>query len=392
MDIAGVVPLDENSLIKAAMRATGLSDFGTSEWLEPFRVFIKSLEEEADLHLLGRLRLRQEILLYLSARLQIEDTFKRHPEIDNEEIVQPILITGQGRSGTSFLQNMLAANPDYGTLRHWEMIIPCPPPEKATYYTDPRIAQADAWVDQWNRIAPELTGIHEFRGHMPFECTVLMSVSFLSDAWLGGHCPVPSFHAYMAGLDAQIPLRWLKRAMKLLQWKNPRKHWVLKDVFIMQHLEAVYKVFPDACVVLPHRDPVRANASFINMLGTMQQAHSNSPLREGTLEVLTNPEINAQLFNHLIDLLERGVIPGKQLCSVHYLDLVRDTMGTIDRIHDHFGIPLSVEGRAGMVQYLTDNPRDSRPAHRYAVAGGDTLAQARQAYKRYQDYFNVPTE
>ena len=393
MDIRGVVPLDEASLLNAAMSSTGLSDFGEDKkWLEAFRVFIKALEEEANLNLMGRLRIRQEILVYLKARLQIEDTYKRHPEIENEVIRQPILATGQGRSGTSMLQNVLAANPDYGTLLHWEMLEPCPPPEKATYLTDPRIERQDRWITQWNRVVPTLESMHEFNARMPFECTVVMGIPFQSDAYICGWVQVPSFHAYIAQLDPTLPLLFLKRVLKLLQWKNPRKHWVLKDVALLGKLDAVLKVFPDACIVWSHRDPVRAMTSFINMLGTMQWAHSDTPLGYGSLEVFRNPHMMAAQFNAVIDQIESGVIPAAQLYNVQYLDLVRDTLGTLDRIHEYFGIALSTQGREGMARYMRENPRDSRPPHRYAAASGEALVTARQAYQRYQDYFRVPNE
>lgn len=392
MDLRGVVPLDEASLLDAARRETGLSDFGSPEWQEPFRVYIKALEDEAHLNLIGRLRVRQEMLLLLKARLQIEDTYKRHPEIDDEQIRQPIIVTGQGRSGTSMLQNLLAAHPDYGTLRHWEMLLPCPPPEKASYATDPRIEQAERWIGQWNRVVPTLESMHEFAATMPFECTVLMSISFLSDAWLAAFAQVPSFHAYMASCDPLIALRFHKRALKLLQWKNPRKHWVLKDVFHLQKMDALLKVYPDACVVWAHRDPVRATASFVNMLGTMQWAGSDRPLGAGSLEVLRNPALSAALFDHVIDLVASGAVPSQRLCNVHYADLVSDPMGALEFIHRYFDLPFSESGRSGIARYMADNPRDSRPAHRYPAVKGTALARAREAYRRYQDHFGIPSE
>ena len=133
MNISGVVPLDENSLLDSAMHNTGLSDFGDDDWREPFRVLIKSLEEEAELHLMGRLWARSAILILLESRLWIEETYKCHPEINDEKITQPIFIVGQSRTGTSFLLNVLASNPDNGAIMQWEATFPCPPPEKATY-------------------------------------------------------------------------------------------------------------------------------------------------------------------------------------------------------------------------------------------------------------------
>src|SRR5437868_6925465 len=81
MEPRATVPLDEDSLINAAKASTGLSDFGSDEWREPFRIFVKSLEEEADLNLLGRLRTRRDVIYLLMRRLQIEEAYRRHPEI-----------------------------------------------------------------------------------------------------------------------------------------------------------------------------------------------------------------------------------------------------------------------------------------------------------------------
>ena len=75
-----------------------------------------------------------------------------------------------------------------------------------------------------------------------------------------------------------------------------------------------------------------------------------------------------------------------------YRDLVADTIGTMEAMHRHFGIPLSAAGRSGMQQYLTDHPRDSRPPHLFNIGSDDAVARARQALKRYQDYFNIPIE
>ena len=74
LDIAGVVPLDEKSLIDTAMRNTGLSYFGEDDWREPFQGFVKALDEEAQLNVIGRLMTRSDSLTFLEVRLRIEET------------------------------------------------------------------------------------------------------------------------------------------------------------------------------------------------------------------------------------------------------------------------------------------------------------------------------
>ena len=117
MDIRSVVPLDEKSLLNTAMKNTGLSDFGEDSWREPFQVFVKSMDEEAELNLMGRLTGRSDILQYLEARLRIEDTYKQHPEIDEQDVPHPLFIFGMPRTGTSILHQLLTQIPGNGVVK-----------------------------------------------------------------------------------------------------------------------------------------------------------------------------------------------------------------------------------------------------------------------------------
>jgi len=390
--IRQVVPLDEESLLRAAVDATGLSDFGGDDWREPFGVFIRALEEEAALNLLGRIRTRSEILQLLCARLRVEETYKRHPEIADQQITQPMIIIGQGRSGTSLLQNVLGHHPDNGVLMHWEMVFPCPPPEAATYESDPRIAVADGLIDQWNRVTPTMPSMHELRGYMPFEDCILMAMNFGALSWMDCLGQVPSYDAYIMGQDIEPHLRYHERVLKLLQWKNPRKHWVLKDPMHLDRMPALLKVYPDACFIWPHRDPVRALASLVSIIGTIQWSRSEEPFRGISLDLLMNPEVSAYRFANVIEQIESGAIPAKQIINVLYKDLVADTVGTVAGIYEHFGIELSAEGRAAMQAYMDQNPRDNRPPHRFSIGSGPAIERARAAFTPYQQHFNVPTE
>jgi hypothetical protein len=392
MNISGVVPLDEDSLLSAAQRATGLSDFGPDDWREPFRVFIKALEEESELNLMGRIRTRSEILQLLEARLRIEDACRQYPEIEAEVIEKPIILVGQGRSGTSFLLNLLSEDPDNGVIRVWEAIYPCPPPEKASYLTDPRIDRAHRAITQWNRVTPEFASMHEFAGSIPAEDSPILAMNFMSVSWLAGFGQVPSYDSYMAGVPPEPALLYHRRVLKLLQWKNPRRRWVLKDPLHLDRLEALLRLYPDACIVWPHRDPVRAMASVVSLLGTIQWGRSDHPFKGHALDIGLDPDIVAARFGEVIDKIESGAVPKAQIFNLLYADLIRDPVGTAEAIYAHFGIEFTQQARGAMNAYCTQNPRDARAAHRIAAGSDEDIAHERRAFARYQAYFGIPSE
>lgn len=392
MNMQGVVPLDEDSLINSAVRATGLSDFGMDEWREPFRIFLKALEEESELNFMGRIRTRSDILQLLEARLNIEDTYKRHPDIADQQVADPIIVVGQGRSGTSLMHNLLSAHPAYGSPMHWEYIFPCPPPEAATYKTDPRIERARPLVDQWNRVVPTWPSIHEWAADIPMEDMVAMGMNFRSAGWMGCLGQVPSYVAWIAQQDPEPGLRYLERVLKLLQYKNPREHWVLKHPLHLDMMPALLEVFPRARFVWPHRDPVRALASLVSTAGSIQWGRSDHPGKDGAFDYMTDPALSAARFNAVIDQLEAGLIPKDRIFNPLFTELTADPIGTVEAMYAHFGMHLSDEGRAAMVEYMQDNPRDSRPPHQIRVGTDAEIAHARAVNECYQRYFNIPTE
>jgi Sulfotransferase family len=222
------------------------------------------------------------------------------------------------------------------------------------------------------------------------DCEIL-ALNFMSPSWFGCFAQSPDYDAYMSRVDPMLPLRYHQRVLKLLQWKNPREHWVLKDVPHLDRMGPLLKIYPDACFIWPHRDPVRALASGISAIGTLQWTGSDHLFKAGSLEWISNPTISAARFDAVIEQLKAGLVPPRQICHVLYRDLVGDTMGTLKAMYRHFDISLSDTGKRGMVQYLADHPRESRPPHKVAMTP-EAMAEARAAYKNYQDYFGIPSD
>jgi hypothetical protein len=152
------------------------------------------------------------------------------------------------------------------------------------------------------------------------------------------------------------------------------------------------KFYPDARFVWPHRDPVRALASIVSIIGTLQHGRSDHPFKGGSFEYILNPENSAAGINMVIDQIEAGAIPRHQLHNMLYKDLVEATMPTLEAMYRDLGLALTAEGYQAMQNYLTANPRTARPAHKLETGSEASVARARQAFRRYQSYFNIPNE
>jgi Sulfotransferase domain len=78
---------------------------------------------------------------------------------------------------------------------------------------------------------------------------------------------------------------------------------------------------------------------------------------------------------------------------VHYQELTRDPIGTVQRIYTFFGRSLSQEAEACMQRYLAQHSQHRYGEHRYTLAqfGLDPAEETRR-YSAYRDYFGIPSE
>src|SRR5262249_17880010 len=147
--------------------------------------------------------------------------------------------------------------------------------------------------------------------------------------WLDTFGQVPSYDRYIFAQDTSPAFAWHKKVLKLLQWRNPRQRWVLKDPMHLDRMPALLKEYPDAKFVWPHRDPTRALASLVSIIGTIQWSRSDHPFAGVSLEYMTDPQISAHRFGAVIEQITSGAIPEKQIYNLLYRDLVGDVVGTV---------------------------------------------------------------
>lgn len=385
------VELDADRIVEEAQRETGLSDFGRDLFWEPYRLLVDALNEEAKLHTVGRMVARDDLVNALSTRLQLTDWRKRHPEIASEEIEEPIIITGLPRTGTSILHELLAQDPRHRAPLHWEVRYPCPPPETATYRSDPRIAAAHRQTRFWDDIVPEYDQIHELGGEIPVECIQLMCPEFRSDEWMGRHM-VPSYAAWYAQCDLVPAYEFHKEMLQNLQWRCPGDRWVLKAPSHLGQLEALLSVYPKARIVFTHRDPLKVLPSVTSVLFSTAFVRSDA-VDADTFLGWFNGETCVHLLDAMTALRESGRLAPERCHDVRFSDLMKNPRETLAGIYDHFAIDYPAEAESAMLGYLEAKPRARHGAHSYDFSDtGLDLEEERARFRPYYERYGVQQE
>ncbi len=387
---AGVplVRLDEATLLARARQRARLSNFGDSWFLAPLRQLLDSLEHEARLSPLGRVVARTDIVRLLENRLRMTDVLARNPAITAGAIRRPLFVIGLPRTGTSILHELLAQDPDNRVPMSWEVMFPYPPPEQATYATDPRIAAVDRHLGGVDRLLPGFKTMHPMGAELPQECVALTAHDFASMLFSTTHY-VPSYQAWIDAADLRPVYASHRRQLQYLQWRcPPTQRWVLKSPGHLWSLDALLHEYPDACVVQTHRDPLAVVASLANLVATLRGMASDH---------IDRSVIGAEWTALLAAGLQRATAVRDRWPSsapapfdMQFNDLLRDEIGTVRRIYDHFGWSLSDDAAERMRRFLAANSRNKHGAHRYTLAAaGLDAATERARYAAYVARFGV---
>ena len=294
-------------------------------------------------------------------------------------------MTGAPRTGTTLLYGLLACDPRHRVPEGWELLRPVPPPDPDTFATDPRIPLADLELQLPQIVASGLGTIHEYGGRMPKECLSAMSFAFRSEEFVSRY-RVPSYVDWLQRCDMRPAYEMHRLVLQVLQRRFTDVQWVLKSPVHLHSLPVLLDVYPDARVVVTHRDPLTVLASVTSLLATLRSAQSDRVDVEelGRYHV----DLYARSLDRLVSLDEGLLLPPERVRHVAYADLVADPGAVTRAVYSHFGLPGAPPAPGG-----PGGGGSARPEHHYSFADlGLDPVETRRRFARYQAHFAVPDE
>jgi hypothetical protein len=382
--------LDEKNLLNKASAQTGLGDFGDDSFREALQVLLRAFETEAELSFVGRICVHEDAVRLLSNRLRLVADRRRHPAIGAEVIRRPLFITGLPRSGTTFLHALLAQDPAHRAPQVWEVMHPSPPPEQASYATDTRITATARELKWLDLLMPDFETVHLIDARLPQECIAITSHDFRSYTFESMYT-VPSYRAWHDRQDKRPVYEFHRHFLQHLQWRCPGQRWVLKAPSHLLALEALLQVYPDAGIILTHRDPLKVLASCASFTEVLRRGFSDhldkAALAQEVLERWVEGAGLAVKYRQ-----DRGDLH-QQLFDVHYVELLRDPMSMVRRIYEFFDLELTGAAERAMERFLLANPKNKGGVHRYSLQEfGLNSETERRRFQFYLDFFGIEPE
>lgn len=339
-----------------------------NNWPGPFQAALvaraKGFNDEAKLSLFGAIAVRGQFEKSAVNGLAYEKLIASHPEILDEKIHRPLFVLGLPRTGTTLLQRLLSLHSGARYLPFWEGYSPVP--RKLGQHEngrDGRLSEAKRSLTLLKLVGPELDKIHPIEANDPEECYHLFRNHFLVPPGFDfGY--VPSYWNWFGPQAFSDAYALHKRQLQVLQWLDPRRHWVLKCPNHLSGLRYLLKTYPDARIIYNHRDPEKVIPSLCSLTAVTWSMTSDK------VDLGEVAEFAMQMAEQCQDAGRAALqmVPRDQIMHVAYDDLVADPVAKVLNIYERLGYPFDPGLETNMRNWLQAHPSDKHGKHRYQLS------------------------
>jgi hypothetical protein len=377
-------PLDVERLEAAAVEAAGSDDFGSTSYRDGLTVLVGSLNHEAQLSELGTAALDAQITGMLENRLRVIAWRRAHPEVADERIEAPLVVIGLPRTGTTLLSALLGCDPGRRPLMRWESADCIPPPETATFHTDPRIEATWAGMQMLDAINPGFKAIHYDPADGPTECVTLLAQHFVSTLF-ETLANMPTYGEWLLAVDETDAYAHHHDVLQVLQSRAPGR-WSLKSPHHGLAVRELRAQYPDARVVVTHRDPVTVIASVCSLIQSLSSTFSDA---DHTKYIAAHwPAVAEVIVTRIAEFRDTHGDDG--FLDVQYPDLTADPLGVVRAIYEWEGTEYTPKAAAAMRAYMADNQQGKFGRHAYSLEPfGLDAGELTERFAPYVERFGV---
>ncbi|MBV9726113.1 MAG: sulfotransferase, partial [Gammaproteobacteria bacterium] len=351
-------PLRADDLLESALRRGKRRDFADRSFIGPFEHLLHACNEEADLSSFGVRALRIDVLRCLRNLLHFDQVEAACPSVLARPIHAPVFITGMPRSGTTFLHRLILQDPGTIAPRLFQLVYPYA--SQAGFGTALRKRWVSLQLALFRMIAPELNALHPVAIESPEECTDITAQVFQSlrfDAMYR----VPSYNSWLERSGFLEAYRFHRRFLQHLDAQLPGGRWILKSPDHLFALDDIRKVYPDAHLVLVHRDPVRVLASVAKLTEVLRRPFARS---------IDRLEIGREVSASWMDGARRmaALADDASVLHLNYRQIVARPLDSVRVVYRHCGLALSEEAEGRMRSWLRTAANARRPWRDYPLA------------------------
>ena len=387
--MSGRLEISVEAVTAKAHAMTSVVDPTPHLFTDNLELLVGSINEEARLNEQGTAACTWLLASALHKRIEVSHWWESDARIRERAVERPVFLTGLPRSGTTYFQYLFDREPTMRMMRTWEGDSPCPPPANDPASAAKRRARC---VDQHEQRRAQDGGasdsFHLSDPDGPQECVMIMDQTFGN---AGHYWPlrVPSyFERVLDTIDLVGCYAHHKRVLQTLQWQAPPTRWALKWPCHLLALDEILQVYPDAALVVTHRDPVEVLASNCSYAAFLRRRFSDDvDLHElgQQMKTLVGRHIRALAD---FDASRADDVP---IAHVDYTHVVADPEDAMVQVYQSLDLELTPSVRQSIASWRAENPPGKRGVHTYDLSDyGLVAGDVAEEFAFYTDRFVQP--
>ena len=322
----------------------GTTDFGPDDYLPGLTVLLQSMDHDPHFHEQGKRLAWGQVIGVLRSRASAIASMKANPGFDAQAILDPVVIVGVPRTGTTALHRLMAVDPRFQGLQTWLIDNPMPRPPIESWGDYPQFRKSVAGLDAHYAATPEARAAHHRAAEEVHECCMILWHSFNSNIWACGNWSTPTYDAWRQCQEEDAAYDYYTKCVQLIGSNEPEKRWLLKNPGHIEQLDLLFACYPQARVIQTHRDPAKAIPSLCALL-----MHAYPVYEQGRAEQRAHNMLAREAAKWARDLRRAEPVRQKhadQIVDVIHGDFHRNPMGELERIYSFIGMDIGDDLRA----------------------------------------------
>ena len=384
---AGATPIDVSALLASAQMISGNFSAVDRGLLQRVQGLVDWLNTQPPLEPARKAEVELQLRKLLANRLRLAADRARLPGIAAEPIERPIFVIGFARTGTTMLHSLLAEDPGSRAPEWWHTHDPSPPPGEAPVPAT-RIEYAAQDLDRLLHLAPGLLTLHPYwdkRGHCLIEDEEIFTLDF-QNAYPSLLYRAPALAMILDAGNIGEAYDFHRQFLQHLQWNRPRKRWVVKGIYHQFVLNELFRAYPDALCLWPHRDPVDVYPSMLAITAVLYGAITDWKTDFCAL----GPAFVDSIRRSLDRTLASPLIDDPRIVHLDFHGLAQDPVAAIRGAYRTWGLDYTEAFETRMRAWLADpaNRSDRYGRYNYTLEPfGLTAAALRQSFAAYRAKF-----
>ena len=377
--------LNADSILKKATKKAKFKGILSAHTVKGLHQLIQSINEESKPNTFGTLAVKSLIERTLYGRLKVEQVLEANPEIERTEIKQPVFIIGMPRTGTTILHALMHEDQAHRSPLSWECLLPYPVPKPESFTNNSQLKTVSKEFGQLFKLVPDFQKKHYMEADSPQECLSITALDFNSFQY-SAQLYLPTYMDWFAQHAEQLEtMKFHKRFLQYLQSGGVKsERWLLKTPVHLMRLTEIFEVYPDAKIIMTHRDPTKVVPSTASLISSVRSLYSDyeDPKITGQEQL----DIWSLYFDRFIESRKK-LQKEDQIIDIKFEDFANDQIGTVKRIYDNFNWELTDETVDRFQRFLLKNPRHKNGVHQYELEDfGLTSEMVNNKFEAYNDF------